>query len=127
MSSSESEDQSSVLGRKEHWEEAYAAELATFRESQGAYAGEVWFGEDTQATMVELVARVAGASSLPQGEVGGRDAWRVLDLGCGNGALCVALARAGCVLRTCLCKRGEEAADMWWAVSASPPYWAWTT
>lgn len=105
-----------MLGTHAHWASAYAAELAEFDASQGADQGEVWFGEDTQAVMVRFVAALvdadagapptaAGESAAPaaaparQAPEAGRAAWRVMDLGCGNGALCVALARAGCVAR----------------------------
>jgi hypothetical protein len=120
MSGSDSDDAGggSVLGTHAHWAGAYAAELATFRESAGADAGEVWFGEETQATMVAFTgatvdaagpppgAAAEGGAQPPQqpGAAAGRAAWRVLDLGCGNGALSVALAQAGCAAarRTCV-------------------------
>jgi SAM-dependent methyltransferase len=85
-------DEPSDLGKREHWEAAYSAELTEFRASDGVDCGEVWFGEDTQATMVAFVGQLADAEPSR----GGRAAWRVLDLGCGNGALSVALAHAGC-------------------------------
>ena len=85
-----------MLGTQEHWDCAYKAELAEFRASGGADAGEVWFGEDTQAKMVAFVGEQTEARE-PPGGAAGRAGWRVLDLGCGNGALCVALARAGFV------------------------------
>jgi hypothetical protein len=113
-SASEGEAEGSVLGTHAHWAAAYAAELAEFEASAGADQGEVWFGEDTQATMVRFVTALVDAEAAAAAAAGGGDAssgaaaqtpeaaragWRVLDLGCGNGALCVALARAGCVAR----------------------------
>lgn len=85
-----------MLGTAEHWRSTYQAELETFRSSGGADSGEVWFGEDTQATLVAFVARLVDANQLPGSRKSGT--CRVLDAGCGNGALCVALSRAGCVL-----------------------------
>ena len=121
-SSSSDGEGGSVLGTHAHWAAAYAAELAEFEASAGADQGEVWFGEDTQAVMVRFVAAMvdaeaqaaaAGGAAAPhvdaQAAAAARAEWRVLDLGCGNGALCVALARAGCVaapLRHCAgCRR----------------------
>ena len=109
----------SVLGTHAHWAAAYAAELAEFEASAGADQGEVWFGEDTQAVMVRFVTALVDAEVVAAAAAAGgaaphaaeppeaaRAAWRVLDLGCGNGALCVALARAGCVAKRafhCIC------------------------
>jgi len=101
----------SELGTKSYWASAYDAELVEFRAR--ADCGEVWFGEETQATMVSFVAGLVDESGRGRAEL------RVLDLGCGkspqpaaprwrllsprcvagNGALCVALAQAGCALR----------------------------
>ena len=119
-SASDGEAEGSVLGTHAHWAAAYAAELAEFEASAGADQGEVWFGEDTQGTMVRFITALvdAEAAAATPGEGGeapsaaaqspeaARAAWRVLDLGCGNGALCVALARAGCVAKRafhCIC------------------------
>lgn len=91
---SDSGGEPSVLGTSEHWAETYTCELAEFRSSGNV--GEIWFGEDTQAATVELAARLADRLPNPSGGAG-RAGWRVLDAGCGNGAMCVALAAAGYV------------------------------
>lgn len=80
----------SELGTRSYWRNTYEQELASFVESSGSDAGEVWFGEGTQATVVAFAAAVVDAHGAAP-----RASARVLDLGCGNGALCVALARAG--------------------------------
>jgi len=92
------EEEGSVLGTREHWETAYEQELAAFK-SRGD-AGEVWFGEETQATMTAFTGAVVDAAQHPAGGTPGRASWRALDLGCGNGALAVALAQAGRVIFT---------------------------
>ena len=82
-------------------QEAYRGELGRFDESGGTDAGEVWFGEDTQATMVSFVCEtVASETAAGRGPGEARAAWRGVDLGCGNGALTVALAKEGCGAKT---------------------------
>merc|ERR1711939_375630 len=72
----------SKLGTLTHWDEQYERELANFREHSDD-EGEIWFGEDTEADMVEwLVENVDQSSS-------------VLDLGTGNGSLLFAAREAG--------------------------------
>jgi 2-polyprenyl-3-methyl-5-hydroxy-6-metoxy-1,4-benzoquinol methylase len=82
-----------VLGTAEHWAETYTSELAEFRSSGNV--GEIWFGCDVQAATVGLAARLVDKLAHPSGAAG-RAGWRVLDAGCGNGAMCLALAAAGC-------------------------------
>lgn len=55
-----------------------------------------------QAAMVDLVCRLtddaaaSGRGPPTTSDTAGRAAWRAVDLGCGNGALLVALAKEGC-------------------------------
>eukprot|EP00850_Spirogloea_muscicola_P003229 SM000013S26398 [mRNA] locus=s13:167482:173942:- [translate_table: standard] len=107
----------SVLGQQSHWDAVYADDLATFHER--GEPGEIWFGESVMEIMVEWTTRVAAAlaaglpaeqvrassvtaCSPPQGRqgvhgstAGDAAAWRVLDLGTGNGLLLHALSKHG--------------------------------
>ncbi len=99
-SSSLSDDSGCKLGRHEYWEATYATELANL--SVTGDEGEVWFGEDVNEAAADFAAaqigkRGAGAgagrpdptSPLPQPPP------RIVDVGCGNGALVFALADRG--------------------------------
>eukprot|EP00850_Spirogloea_muscicola_P010850 SM000065S20199 [mRNA] locus=s65:243612:249564:- [translate_table: standard] len=107
----------SVLGQQSHWDAVYADELANFHER--GEPGEIWFGESVMEIMVEWTTRVAAAlaAGLPTEQVrassvtvcsppqarqgihgstaGDAAAWRVLDLGTGNGLLLHALSKHG--------------------------------
>ena len=74
----------SELGTMEYWSSAYQREVATFAESGDV--GEVWFGEEAAVRMVNWLA------DHPETVEAGAT---VLDVGCGNGALSVDLAREG--------------------------------
>jgi len=72
----------SALGTKEFWDDAYARELTNF--DNIGDVGEIWFGEEVQNRMVRWLKRKEIATSS-----------RILDLGCGNGMLLVALSEEG--------------------------------
>eukprot|EP00771_Trimastix_marina_P000930 gnl/Trimastix_PCT/1966.p2 GENE.gnl/Trimastix_PCT/1966~~gnl/Trimastix_PCT/1966.p2 ORF type:complete len:270 (-),score=44.59 gnl/Trimastix_PCT/1966:124-933(-) len=79
----ESEEYESQLGKKEHWDSAYALELENFA-SHGDI-GEVWFGEDTADKVVELIDTLPSVHKQTS----------FIDLGCGNGAFVLSLLRQG--------------------------------
>eukprot|EP00850_Spirogloea_muscicola_P013098 SM000087S23380 [mRNA] locus=s87:371640:378474:- [translate_table: standard] len=107
----------SVLGQQSHWDAVYADELANFHER--GEPGEIWFGESVMEIMVEWTTRVAAAlaaglpaeqvrassvtacsppqarQGVPGSTAGDATAWRVLDLGTGNGLLLHALSKHG--------------------------------
>ncbi|XP_020494845.2 EEF1A lysine methyltransferase 2 [Labrus bergylta] len=72
----------SKLGTKEYWEDAYQQELETFREIGDV--GEIWFGEESMSR----VLRWMETAKIPE------DA-SILDIGTGNGAFLVELAKHG--------------------------------
>ena len=114
---SDASGEPSVLGTAEHWAETYTSELAEFRSSGNV--GERWFGEDIEAATVGLAARLADRLTSPSGAAG-RAGWRVLDAGCGNGALCLALAAAGYAREAPPVRRGcPEAGAVTHCASAS--------
>ena len=55
------EEEASVLGKKEHWDDNYAKELKNFRESGGRDVGDVWFGDDVLQTAVNFTVSLAAA------------------------------------------------------------------
>ncbi|KAJ6609208.1 S-adenosyl-L-methionine-dependent methyltransferase [Mycena sp. CBHHK59/15] len=83
MSTSVADLQPSRLGRKEHWDQVYEAELANFQEHGDE--GEIWFGAQSVEKMVKWVLEHAPPS---------QDA-SILEVGSGNGTLLFALVDAG--------------------------------
>jgi len=73
----------SKLGTKKHWDEVYAAELVNFDEIGDE--GEIWFGEDTVAKMVNWCLKNMPPENHPS----------VLEVGSGNGILLLNLAENG--------------------------------
>ncbi|KAG8970538.1 hypothetical protein FRC03_006667 [Tulasnella sp. 419] len=76
--------QPSRLGTKEHWDSVYDLELKNFQDDSDD-EGEIWFGKDSMKKMVKWALEHKPPSGSPF----------VLDIGCGNGALCIALVEAG--------------------------------
>ena len=77
---------SSELGTKSYWDTSYATEIENF-DSHGD-PGEVWFGEEAAARVVSWLEDRETEGELQYSN-------RLVDLGCGNGMLCVDLAQAG--------------------------------
>ncbi|KAK6994757.1 protein-lysine N-methyltransferase mettl10 [Biomphalaria glabrata] len=73
---------SSALGTQEYWDEAYSRELKNYNEVGDV--GEIWFGEEAQDRMVNWL--VKSGRSLSD---------HILDIGCGNGMLLLALREEG--------------------------------
>jgi len=78
----EADFESSKLGTKEYWDDAYARELQAFEDIGDV--GEIWFGEDVQDRMVRWLTRKEVDTSS-----------HMLDLGTGNGMLLLALREEG--------------------------------
>uniref|UniRef100_A0A8D0HB72 EEF1A lysine methyltransferase 2 n=1 Tax=Sphenodon punctatus TaxID=8508 RepID=A0A8D0HB72_SPHPU len=72
----------SALGTKEHWDAAYERELQDFQESGDV--GEIWFGEESIVRLIRWMEK----QKMPLD-------CSVLDVGTGNGALLVELAKSG--------------------------------
>ncbi|XP_054585130.1 EEF1A lysine methyltransferase 2 isoform X3 [Eptesicus fuscus] len=72
----------SALGTREHWDAVYERELHTFQEYGDT--GEIWFGEQSMNRLIKWMQK----HKIPL------DA-SVLDIGTGNGALLVELAKLG--------------------------------
>ncbi|XP_078595733.1 EEF1A lysine methyltransferase 2-like [Branchiostoma floridae x Branchiostoma japonicum] len=73
----------SKLGTKEYWDAAYEQEKTNFEDHGDV--GEIWFGEDCMERIVDWFRE----GSLVQTDS------RILDIGCGNGALLVEMAKEG--------------------------------
>ncbi|XP_066477041.1 EEF1A lysine methyltransferase 2 isoform X2 [Tiliqua scincoides] len=82
MGGREEEFEPSALGTKEHWDAAYEQELQNFKESGNA--GEIWFGEESMTRLIRWMEK----QKIPLDS-------SVLDVGTGNGALLVELAKSG--------------------------------
>ncbi|KAF6736952.1 Protein-lysine N-methyltransferase mettl10 [Oryzias melastigma] len=79
---SDNDFETSKLGTKDYWEEVYQKELETFKDIGDV--GEIWFGE-------ESMNRVLGwmeTAKIPENAA-------ILDIGTGNGAFLVELAKHG--------------------------------
>ncbi|KAG0163640.1 Methyltransferase-like protein 10 [Apophysomyces sp. BC1015] len=74
--------EASKLGTQSYWDSVYDRENDNFKEIGDI--GEIWFGEDSVERMVEWVAE-----NVEDKET------KVIDLGCGNGHLLLALADEG--------------------------------
>ena len=90
-SDSDSDCSERELGRHDYWESTYERELVTLQET--ADEGEVWFGGKVE----EAVAAFCADLLLPPKQSSGPSPQqpRLLDVGCGNGALLLALASRG--------------------------------
>ena len=77
---------SSKLGTKEYWDTCYDRENDNFDDHGDV--GEVWFGDKAGARVITWLE-----DREQEGEIG-LD-FPVLDVGCGNGVMCVDLAKAG--------------------------------
>jgi EEF1A lysine methyltransferase 2 len=91
-------DSERELGRHDYWESTYERELATLEETGDE--GEVWFGGKVEEAVAGFCAALL---LLPKSESDPPSspppppplAPRLLDVGCGNGALLLALAKRG--------------------------------
>ncbi|XP_049456410.1 EEF1A lysine methyltransferase 2 [Epinephelus fuscoguttatus] len=72
----------SKLGTKEHWEDAYQKELETFKDIGDV--GEIWFGEESMSRVLRWMDK----AKIPENAA-------ILDIGTGNGAFLVELAKEG--------------------------------
>ncbi|KAK2824426.1 hypothetical protein Q5P01_021601 [Channa striata] len=72
----------SKLGTKEYWENAYQKELDTFKDIGDV--GEIWFGEESMSRVLRWMHK----AKIPEDAA-------ILDIGTGNGALLVELAKHG--------------------------------
>jgi len=75
---------SSVLGTKHYWDEAYKKEIDNFTDHGDE--GEVWFGEEAMDRIFRWMDKQEWID---------KGCSRVLDLGCGNGVACVEMACEG--------------------------------
>lgn len=82
MGGGEEEFEPSALGTREHWDAAYEQELQNFKESGDP--GEIWFGEESMTRLIRWMEK----QNIPLDS-------SVLDVGTGNGALLVELAKSG--------------------------------
>ncbi|XP_051936862.1 EEF1A lysine methyltransferase 2 isoform X1 [Hippocampus zosterae] len=81
-SDSENDFETSQLGTKEYWEDAYQKELETFKDIGDV--GEIWFGEES----MNRVLRWMDNAKIPEDAA-------ILDIGTGNGAFLVEMAKHG--------------------------------
>ncbi|XP_058507532.1 EEF1A lysine methyltransferase 2 [Solea solea] len=72
----------SKLGTKQYWEDTYQKELETFKDIGDV--GEIWFGEESMTRVLRWMDKV----KIPEKA-------SILDIGTGNGAFLVELARHG--------------------------------
>merc|ERR1712098_341436 len=77
---------SSKLGTKDYWDSCYVTENDNFDDHGDV--GEVWFGDEASARVVQWLE-----DREQEGELTIDDA--IMDVGCGNGMLCVDLYKAG--------------------------------
>ncbi|KAH9518968.1 EEF1A lysine methyltransferase 2 [Bulinus truncatus] len=73
---------SSLLGTQEYWNEAYERELKNYQEVGDV--GEIWFGKEAQNRITNWLIK-SGCSMADH----------LIDLGCGNGMLLLALRQKG--------------------------------
>lgn len=79
----------SKLGTRAHWDSVYEEELTNFEELGDE--GEIWFGVETVEKMVDWTVNNVPHTTNPS----------ILEVGCGNGVLLLALSEAG-YTATCL-------------------------
>ncbi|XP_061694020.1 LOW QUALITY PROTEIN: EEF1A lysine methyltransferase 2 [Syngnathoides biaculeatus] len=79
---SDTDFDSSQLGTKEYWENTYEKDLETFKDI--GYVGEIWFGKESMSRVLRWMADAA----VPEEAA-------ILDIGTGNGAFLVQLAKHG--------------------------------
>ncbi|XP_061767652.1 EEF1A lysine methyltransferase 2 [Nerophis ophidion] len=72
----------SQLGTKEYWEDTYQRELETFKDIGDV--GEIWFGEESMSRVLKWM----DTANIPEDAA-------ILDIGTGNGAFLVELAKHG--------------------------------
>uniref|UniRef100_A0A4W6DLF1 EEF1A lysine methyltransferase 2 n=1 Tax=Lates calcarifer TaxID=8187 RepID=A0A4W6DLF1_LATCA len=72
----------SVLGTKDYWEDAYQKELETFKDIGDV--GEIWFGEESMSRVLRWMDKAKISENAA-----------ILDIGTGNGAFLVELAKHG--------------------------------
>uniref|UniRef100_A0A8C3AKW5 EEF1A lysine methyltransferase 2 n=2 Tax=Cyclopterus lumpus TaxID=8103 RepID=A0A8C3AKW5_CYCLU len=82
-SCSDTDFEPSKLGTKEYWEDAYQKELETFADIGDV--GEIWFGEESMSRVLRWMDK----AQIPADAA-------ILDIGTGNGAFLVELAKHGC-------------------------------
>ena len=75
---------SSNLGTKDHWKHVYDEEESAFDDAK--VPGEVWFGERAAERHVRAVRDAIDAAAVDPASLS------AIDLGCGNGTLCIGLA-----------------------------------
>lgn len=93
-SDSDSDGSERELGRHDYWESTYERELATLQETGDE--GEVWFGGKVEEAVAAFCAELLLAPSSQQPpQPSSSSQPRILDVGCGNGALLLALAGRG--------------------------------
>lgn len=93
-SDSDSDDSERELGRHDYWESTYERELATLAETGDE--GEVWFGEKVEEAVAAFCAKLLLSGEASDSDPGASaPPPRLLDVGCGNGALLLALANKG--------------------------------
>ncbi|XP_061600608.1 EEF1A lysine methyltransferase 2 [Cololabis saira] len=79
---SDNDFETSKLGTKEYWEEAYQKELETFKDIGDI--GEIWFGEESMSRVLRWMDKAKIAENAA-----------ILDIGTGNGAFLVELIKHG--------------------------------
>ncbi|KAM4729663.1 EEF1A lysine methyltransferase 2 [Anableps anableps] len=79
---SDDDFETSKLGTKEYWEEAYQKELETFKDIGDV--SEIWFGEESMSRVLRWMDK----AKIPEDAA-------ILDIGTGNGAFLVELAKHG--------------------------------
>ncbi|KAM6915980.1 EEF1A lysine methyltransferase 2 [Xenentodon cancila] len=79
---SDNDFETSKLGTKAYWEEAYQKELETFKDIGDV--GEIWFGEESMSRVLRWMDK----AKIPENAA-------ILDIGTGNGAFLVELAKHG--------------------------------
>ncbi|XP_054655107.1 EEF1A lysine methyltransferase 2 [Dunckerocampus dactyliophorus] len=81
-SGSDNDFDTSQLGTKAYWDDAYKRELETFKDIGDV--GEIWFGEESMSRVLKWM----GTANIPEDAA-------ILDIGTGNGAFLVELAKLG--------------------------------
>ncbi|XP_055338157.1 EEF1A lysine methyltransferase 2-like [Paramacrobiotus metropolitanus] len=74
----------SNLGTREYWEETYLTDLQNYEDTNGIDVGEIWFGFESERRIVNWITRKGYPKTTS-----------VIDIGCGNGSLLLALHKNG--------------------------------